>query len=111
MLRTSPIVPNTIQNYPRIPFVVADSNFANMDTSPTDKKITAKFKFRHFSKFLPQKSPEISSTDIFSQSAFRHKSKQGRDLKVTPQQFCIIRHIDGIVVFAAIPFWWIFGHF
>ena len=51
------------------------------------------------------------SMDKFSQRLFRHESRQGRDLKVTPEQFCIIRHIGGIVAFAAIPFWWIFGHF
>ena len=50
---------------------------------------------------------KISSTDIFLQSIFQYNSRQGRNLKVTPQQFCIIRHIDGEVAFAAIPFWWI----
>ncbi len=50
------------------------------------------------------------STDIFFQNVFWQNSRQEHNLKLTPQGFCITRHIDGVVAFCAIPIWWFSGH-
>ena len=44
------------------------------------------------------------------QNVFCHYSRQEHNLKLTPQGFCITRHIDGVVSFGAIPIWWFSGH-
>ena len=63
-----------------------------------------------FSTFLFFSTDKISSTDIFFQNAFWQNSRQELNLKLTPQGFCITRHIDGVVAFGAIPIWWFSGH-
>ena len=50
------------------------------------------------------------STFLFFQNGFWHNSRQELNLKLTPQGFCITRHIDGVVAFGAIPIWWFSGH-
>ena len=63
-----------------------------------------------FSTFLLFSTDKIFLNGHIFQNVFWHNSRQEHNLKLTPQGFCITRHIDGEVAFCAIPIWWFSGH-
>ena len=106
---TPPTVLRVIQNpFGKVIFVKkAPWNHSLHQTKNLNGQITVLSIFRLFYFFQRTK---FSSTDIFFQNVFWQNSRQEHNLKLTPQGFCITRHIDGVVAFGAIPIWWFSGH-
>ena len=63
-----------------------------------------------FSTFLFFSTDKILLNGHIFQNIFWQNSRQELNLKLTPQGFCITRHIDGVVAFGAISIWWFSGH-
>ena len=70
-------------------------------------QITVLSIFRLFYFFQRTK---FCSTDIFFPNVFWQNSRQEHNLNLTPQGFCVTRHIHGVAAFGAIPIWWFSGH-
>ena len=105
----TPSVLRVIQNpFGKVIFVKkAPWTLSTLGKKNLNGQITVLSIFRLFYFFQRTK---FCSTDIFFQNVFWQNSRQEHNLKLTPQGFCITRHIDGVVAFGAIPIWWFSGH-
>ena len=84
----------------------APRKLSNQRKKNLNGQITVLSIFRLFYFFQRTNFPQRT----YFSNVFWQNSRQEHNLKLTPQRFCITRHIHGVVAFGAIPIWWFSGH-